>query len=97
MKGSVMTAATTLRNRHPADELADVRAEIKELEAREAKLRGVLIAAGANRIGVQFEAVVWDRHPRQLDAKALAAHFGADALAPFYRKVDRKIVKLRQL
>jgi hypothetical protein len=92
-----MTTTTMVRNRHPADELADVRAEIKQLEVREAELRNTLITADrASRIGVQFEAVIWDWNPRQLDAEALAEHFGTDALAPFYRKVARKIVKLKQ-
>jgi hypothetical protein len=43
-----------LRNRHPADELADVRAEIKQLKIREAELRTTLSAPDADRHGIQY-------------------------------------------
>ena len=37
------TAATEGRNRHPADEMADVRTEIRILQAREAEPRAALL------------------------------------------------------
>ena len=64
------------RNHHPADELADVRAEIKQLQIREAELRSELLADGADRCGVQWEAVIQDRSQDLLDVKAAVAHFG---------------------
>jgi hypothetical protein len=39
-------------NRHPVDELADVRAERRRLEEREAELRNVLLAHGADLDGM---------------------------------------------
>jgi hypothetical protein len=90
------TAAPPPRNRHPADELADVRAEIKQLEDREAQLRNALIADGADRSGVQYEAVIFEQRQERLDTKAVIEHFGADALRPFYRKITCKTVRLKR-
>jgi hypothetical protein len=83
-----------LRNRHPADALADVRAEIKQLQIREAELRNELLADGADRHGVQWEAVVRDRSQERIDAKAAIAHFGREALWPFMKKVKATEVRL---
>jgi hypothetical protein len=83
-----------LRNRHAADLLADVRAEIKQLQIREAELRNELLADGADRHGVQWEAVIKDRKQERLDLKAAIAHFGKDAMKPFMRKVKATEVRL---
>jgi hypothetical protein len=85
----------TLRNRHPADELADVRAEIRELKAREDELRDILLDEKADRVGVQFKAVVTDWDRQRFDHEAASCHFGWEALAPFYRKTTFKTVKLK--
>jgi hypothetical protein len=46
-----------MRNRHLADELADVRAALKPLKARdEAELRSQLLADDADRFGLEWEA-----------------------------------------
>jgi len=45
-----------LRNRHPADQIADVRAEIKQLELREEELRQWLIAHPDDLVGETVEA-----------------------------------------
>ena len=47
-----------MQNRHPADRLADVRSEIKRLEAEEAKLRAYLLEHPHDRIGEEHIAVI---------------------------------------
>jgi hypothetical protein len=83
-----------LRNRHPADALADVRAEIKQLQIQEAELRNELLADGADRHGVQWEAVIQGRSQDRINAKAAIAHFGKDALRPFMKRVTARNVRL---
>jgi hypothetical protein len=92
-----MTEVVLLRNRHPADELADVRAEIKQLQIKEVKLRSRLLADDADRIGMEYEAVIRDGGQNRLNISAVIAHFGADALKPFYRKVACQIVMLKRV
>jgi hypothetical protein len=75
-----------LHNRHPADALADVRAEIKQLEIREAELRNELLADSADRRGVEWEAVIKNRSQDRVDAKAAIKHFGEDVLRPFFEE-----------
>src|SRR4051812_12808611 len=81
-----LTATSTGRNRHPVDELADVRAEIKTLQAREAELRAVLLADGADLSGSEHYARVTVSERETLDAKAITEALGKDALSRFMRK-----------
>jgi hypothetical protein len=84
-----------LRNRHPADELADVRADIKRLELRELALRQQLVESpAADRAGELFIAKVSPYTKQHLDAAALRRHFGEAALAPFYRQPGGAVVRL---
>jgi hypothetical protein len=89
------TSGTGLRNRHPVDELAEVRAEIGRLEAREEELRRALLAGNVDHHGVEWEAVVQDHAREHLDAKAAIEHFGKTALQPFLRRAEFQVVKLR--
>ena len=82
-------------NRHPADALADVRAEIKMLETREEKLRQQLIA-GDDRVGVDWQATVLSRTHERLDVDALLKHFGREALVPFFKSVSFAQVYLKR-
>jgi hypothetical protein len=84
-----------LRNRHPADDLADVRAEIKQLQIREAELREELVQANADRRGVQWEATVYQRSREQLDLKAAKKQLGRDVLTPFLRQITFQNVRLK--
>jgi hypothetical protein len=59
------------RNRHAADELADTRDQIKQLETRESELRATLIADGANRRGDQYEALIETRDQNRLNLTAV--------------------------
>jgi hypothetical protein len=83
------------RNRHPADQLADVRAEIKALETREQQLRGQLLATAHDRIGDEWVAEVQNCEQRRLDAQACIRRFGTAALAPYFSITRFPVVKLR--
>ena len=85
----------TLRNRHPADELADVRAEIKQLQIREAELRHELLN-GADPYGVQWQPSVWSKINKTLDSRRVIAHFGQDAMRPFFREIAVRAVHLKR-
>jgi hypothetical protein len=69
-------------NRHTADALADVRAEIKQLKIQEAELRNEFLADGADRCGVQWEAVIKELY----FARAI---FPATTRRPFATSRDR--------
>lgn len=85
-----------LRNRHPADELADVRAEIKALQAQEVILRARLLA-GDDLSRADFTAQIVVSQRERLNAAALKAHFGTAALRPFMTatKVQQVWLKAR--
>lgn len=82
-------------NRHPVDELADVRSEIKQLETREAELRQELMADGADRVGDQYEAFTQDLRRRRLDIPALIERLGPDTVNSFYRANAVRYLRLR--
>ena len=92
-----MPVAPALRNRHPADLLADVRAEIRQLKIYEAELRQELLADGADLTGVQFKAIVsrYGRTRETADIKGLIKHFGEAAVRPFIQTTDYQVVLLR--
>jgi hypothetical protein len=71
-------------NRHPIDELADVRAEIKRLEAREAALRRRVIQSG-DMAGDEFEGVLKRTIQERVDVPAAKRELGA-VLRPFLRE-----------
>jgi hypothetical protein len=81
-------------NRHPADELADVRAEIKRLKAREAELRALLLRAGdvADLAGDEWRATMRSAWSTRLDLPAALARLGK-ALLPFVVKIDVKAAR----
>jgi hypothetical protein len=73
-------------NRHPADALADVREEIRQLEEREQVLRLELLRrGGGDRIGDEWEAQVRHFEQQRLDTAAVIRHFGRNALREFFK------------
>jgi hypothetical protein len=84
------------RNRHPADELADTRAEMRRLEGREEELRAYLLEHPDDRIGDEHVASVGEQQRKRIDLKALADEIGLSVLQRFtaYRAV--MTVRLRQ-
>jgi hypothetical protein len=88
-------ACTVMTNRHPADEMADIREQIKVLKTREAELRHTLLnAEQADRIGEEWIAEIRQSKRKQLDTDALKEHFGPEALQPFEGESVIKSIKL---
>jgi hypothetical protein len=86
-----------LRNRHPADRLADVRAEIKRLKVEEEAIRAELAGVpDTARQGVEWTATVNGYTQQRLDLKAATAALGEDALRPFMRRRVFRQVRLRR-
>jgi hypothetical protein len=87
---------TRLTNRHPADELADVRAQIRSLQERETELRTTILNGKCSLAGDDYIAVVQTRPQNRVDIPALRKHFGA-ALKPFMRarEVTQVWIKVR--
>lgn len=83
------------RNRHPADELADVRSKVKTLQLREAELRAQLLATD-DHVGTEWRADVRRVEQERLDAKAAIAHFGRAALKGFLKTIAYEMVVLRK-
>jgi hypothetical protein len=67
-------------NRHPVDELADLRATRKRLDDREAELRTILLAAGADLYGSDHTARIVTAEQRRLSRKLLKERFGPNAI-----------------
>jgi hypothetical protein len=88
-------AFTAMTNRHPADEMADIREQIKVLKTGEAELRHTLLnAEQADRIGEEWIAEIRQSKRKQLDNGALKEHFGPEALQLFERESVIKSIKL---
>ena len=85
-----------LLNRHPADRLADVRAELKRLEAEEVKLRAYLLEHPQHRTGEEHVAVIGSQSRKRVDLKALADEIGASILARFTTFGTAMVVRLQQ-
>jgi hypothetical protein len=60
-----------------------------------AELRHELLAEGADRIGIQWQAVAYNCTSEHLDTKAVIEHFGIDALQPFMRAIEYQAVRLQ--
>jgi len=81
-------------NIHPADELAAVREEIKQLQDREAHLRRSLLEADeADRDGRQYFATVILSTRESIDKAAIIAAMGYDLVEPFIRETPVQTLK----
>lgn len=78
---------------HPADELAAIREEIKQLQAYEANLRAILIADPANRDGKQYTAVVIASTRETIDKASIIAALGLEVIAPFIKATSVTTLK----
>lgn len=84
----------TLINIHPADELAAIREEIKQLQDRESVLRAALLADDADLRGDQYLATIIPSTRETVDKNALIAELGREAVAKFLKSSHIKTVKL---
>jgi hypothetical protein len=85
-----------MQNRHPADRLADIRSEIKRLEAEEEKLRTYLLEHPNDRIGEEHIAVIGSQSRKRVDLKDLADEIGASLLQRFTSFRSAMVVRLQQ-
>jgi hypothetical protein len=76
-----MKATPPSTNRHPVDELADIRAERRRIEEREAELRNILLADGADLHGHDYRARITTIRQRRLNRDLLEQRFGPEAVA----------------
>jgi capsule polysaccharide export protein KpsE/RkpR len=83
-----------MSNRHPVDELADTRAEIKRLQDNEAYLRQQLEQSGANLKGDEYEARLDRKSSARLDRKLVEAKFGRKALDGCFKSSEFTTVTL---
>jgi hypothetical protein len=82
-------------NIHPADELAAIREEIKQLEEREKILKDALMnGTDADRDGKQYRAFIQASTRETVDKASLIADFGHDIIAPYLKKSDVKSLRL---
>ena len=78
----------------PADELAEVRAQIKALEGREGELKALMLSDPSARTGNQVVAEVREVTTRRCDIKELRAAY-PDAVEEHTHSVTTKRVELR--
>jgi hypothetical protein len=81
-------------NRHPVDELAEIRTERRRLAERESALRARLLVAGADLEGDEHRASVCEFERGELDRDALEQSFGKAAVAVCVRTTRYKIISL---
>jgi hypothetical protein len=84
-------------NRHPADLLADVRAQKRELELREKELRDYLVAHGDDRVGGEFLAEVESYEYAYVRAKEAVRRFGRAALRGLLVEKDAQRIWLHKI
>jgi predicted phage-related endonuclease len=77
------------------DELAEVKAQIAELEKREKALVASLKATGMERIdGTYHTAVISLSERETVDTKQLRADLGEDIIAPYLRRTVVETLKI---
>jgi len=82
-------------NRHPVDELADIRATIRHLQEREGNLRAAILAGACSLTGDQHLATVTTQSTQRFDKAAAIRALGMERLRPFMSEAEFKIVKVR--
>ena len=80
-----MPNTTETQNRHPVDQLFDVREQIKLLEAEEKALRAHIMDSG-DTDGDEHVAMVKESTRKTLDRPSLEAHYGKDVIAKFCKE-----------
>jgi hypothetical protein len=76
----------SLPNRHPVDELADLRKQKGQIEQRIEELRELIISGASDLVGDEHVATLKVRTSQRVDIKELQRAFGAKAVAPFVRE-----------
>jgi hypothetical protein len=84
------------RNRHPVDELADIRAELKRLADREQELRVYLLEHPHDRTGVEHIATIGEQRRSRVDLRALGDELGHSIVQRFIHYTNCRMVRLRE-
>jgi hypothetical protein len=83
-------------NRHAADRLHDVRAEIKALEEEADALRGYLQQNPDDLVGVEYQAAIGAYRRRYIDFEGLEREIGKAVLQRFTSFKLIAVVRLRE-
>ena len=83
-----------LPNIHPVDELAALREEMKQLQARADEIRDSLLLKDADLRGDQYTARLVPSKRESLDKQALIEAFGEAAIAPYIKTTSFTTVKI---
>jgi hypothetical protein len=75
----------SLPNRHPVDELADLRKHKHQIEERIEQLRELIISGACGLVGDEHAATLKVRTRQRVDIKELRRAFG-EAVGPFVRE-----------
>jgi hypothetical protein len=76
----------SLSNRHPVDELADLRKQMCQTEQRIEELRELILSGAYSLVGDEHAATLKVRTSQRVDIKDLKRAFGEKAVAPFVRE-----------
>jgi hypothetical protein len=76
----------SLPNRHPVDELADLRKQNRQTEQRIEELRKLIISGACGLVGDEHTAILKVRTGQRVNIRELQRAFGAKAVAPFVRE-----------
>jgi hypothetical protein len=82
-------------NRHPADQLSDVRAQIKQLEQEEAELRAYLLRHPDDLVGLEYTALVSSRSYKRVDMEGLRREVGDAAIRRHTTTTPVSFVRLK--
>jgi hypothetical protein len=84
----------SIPNIHPADELAAIREEIKQLQDRESELRTKLLGCtDAEREGNEYRAFVIASSRETVDKTSLIAALGREVVEPFLKTTQVQTLK----
>jgi N-methylhydantoinase B/oxoprolinase/acetone carboxylase alpha subunit len=86
---------TDQTNRHPVDQLADVRVQIAALKAREDELRKLILSGEADYRGDEWWADITTQSAKRIDTAAVREAFSEERLAPFMRESVTKTIRLK--
>jgi hypothetical protein len=84
-------------NRHPVDELADIREQIRSLQFREKELRRMILDGECEAMGFDYEAYVTPNTYERIDLHRLKQEFGMQALRPFLQSRESVNLRLRRM
>jgi hypothetical protein len=79
----------SLPNRHPVDELADLRKQNRQTEKRIEELRELIISGACGLVGDEHTATLKVRTGRRVDVKELQRAFGAKRCCAFRPRAPR--------